>query len=289
MKPRNVLQQTGDAQVRQIKHGEQLHLTTVIPIRIARHKFTKVIIQPGDVPGSTTNNWQAPAEMRARMQGLFDGCMVGRTLYVCPFSMGPLGSKISQLGVEITDSAYVAISMRVMTRMETTTYSESVSSTPSFGSSASRGPMQNGTTYMVRPRMLPLNRLRIKFFIQSGSRQLLVGPASSSCALQMNVRSSTRATSAGSVRARKLFGRSSGFKRIKVPLDTSNSLSFSHSASEPLHQTTSLGWVSFAVSATHCSTDLTVIVLDPFVRNQFNCVVLVNNCSNKLAKYCLLC
>jgi hypothetical protein len=59
MKPRNVLQQTGDVQVRQIKHGEQLHLTTVIPIRIARHKFTKVIIQPGDVPGSTTNNWQA--------------------------------------------------------------------------------------------------------------------------------------------------------------------------------------------------------------------------------------
>jgi hypothetical protein len=59
MKPRNVLHQTGDVQVRQIKNGEQLNLTTVIPIRIARHKFTKVIIQPGDVPDATTNNWQA--------------------------------------------------------------------------------------------------------------------------------------------------------------------------------------------------------------------------------------
>jgi len=59
MKAKNVLHQTGDVQVRQIKSGEQLNLTTVIPIRIARHKFTKVIIQPGDVPDATTNNWQA--------------------------------------------------------------------------------------------------------------------------------------------------------------------------------------------------------------------------------------
>ena len=59
MKAKNVLHQTGDVQVRQIKNGEQLNLTTVIPIRIARHKFTKVIIQPGDVPDATTNNWQA--------------------------------------------------------------------------------------------------------------------------------------------------------------------------------------------------------------------------------------
>lgn len=94
--------------------------------------------------------------------------------------------------------------MRVMVRMEAATYAESVISTPSAESGEPRGPMQKGTTYMVRPRMEPRNSppsplSPVKMArISAGSFQWLVGPASSSLAEQMKVRSSTRATSVGS-------------------------------------------------------------------------------------------